>query len=157
MRLRLLVIAVVAALAVPSLALARSATQGHPRGHHQAAAIVGTWNVQVSPDGQAPFTALLSFNRGGTLVETESDQPGTGLGSWKRIGPDRFAVAFKTFFFSDTGEPAGAVVVRSVVTLKDDSLSGPFKFDVLDTAGNVIPSESGSGTATATPFTIPDL
>ncbi|HEV7753048.1 MAG TPA: hypothetical protein VGO71_15990 [Baekduia sp.] len=157
MRLRLLVIAVVAALAIPSLALARTATKGDPRDQHQAAGIVGTWDVQVSPDGQTPFPALLTFNQGGTLVETESDAPGTGLGSWKQIDSDRFALSFKTFIVSGTGQPAGAVVVRSVGTLKDDSLSGPFEFDVLDTAGNVIPSQSDSGTATATPFTIPDL
>jgi hypothetical protein len=156
MRLRLLVIAVVAALAIPSLALAHSRGRDHP-GDQQAASIVGTWNVQVSPDGQTPFPALLTFNQGGTLVETESDAPGTGLGSWEQIDTDRFALSFKTFIFSGTGQPAGAVVVRSVVTLKDDSLSGPFKFDVLDTAGNVIPSQSDSGTATATPFTIADL
>jgi hypothetical protein len=154
MRLRLFVIAVVAALAIPSLALAHSATKGHPRDHRQAAGVVGTWNVQVSPDGQPAFTALLTFNRGGTVVETESDGPGTGLGSWKRIDDDRFALAFKTFIFSPTGQPAGSVVVRSVVTLSGGSLSGPFRFDATDAAGNVV---HGSGTATATPFTIPDF
>ena len=155
MRLRLFVIAVVAALAVPSLALARTATKGHPRDHRQAAAIVGTWTVQVTPVGQAPFAALLSFHRGGTLVETESDAPGTGLGSWKRTGADRYAIAFKSFFFSATGEPGGSVLVRTVVTLTDDTLSGPFKFDVSDPTGKVV--QSGSGTAKATRFEIPAL
>jgi hypothetical protein len=155
MRLRLFVIAVIAALAIPSLALARSATQGDSRDQHQDAAIVGTWDVQVSQDGGPTFAALLTFNRGGTLTETESDAPGTGLGSWKQTGPDTFAISFKSFVFSATGEGAGSVVVRSVVTLRGDSLSGPFKFDVMDPAGKVL--DSGSGTASATPFTIPDL
>jgi hypothetical protein len=157
MRLRLVVIAVVAALAVPSLALARTATKGHPRDHHQAVTVVGTWNVQVTPDGQTTFPALLSFHRGGTLSETESDAPGTGLGAWKPIGPDRFALSFKTFIFTATGAPGGSIVVRSVVTLSDDTLSGPFKFDVYDPAGKVIPNAGGGGTATATRFPIPDL
>jgi hypothetical protein len=154
MRLRLLVIAVVAALAIPSLALARGHGRDHSRDRHQAATIVGTWDVKVSVDGQAPFAALLSVNEGGTLVETESDAPGTGLGSWTEVGSDRFAIAFKTFIFSATGQGNGAVTVRSVLTLSDGSLSGPFTFDVTDPAGKVV--QSGSGTATATRFVIPD-
>jgi hypothetical protein len=155
MRLRLLVIAVVAALAIPSLALARSHGRDHSGDQHQVATIVGTWDVRVSPDGEAPFAALLTFNQGGTLVETESDGPGTGLGSWTEVGPDRFAIAFKTFIFSAAGQGNGAVAVRSVLTLSDGSLSGPFTFDITDPAGKVV--QSGSGTATATPFVIPDL
>ena len=46
-------------------------------------------------------------------------------------------------------------MVRSVVTLSDDTLSGPFKFNVYDPAGNVL--QTGSGTATATRFVIPDF
>ena len=92
--------------------------------------------------------------RGGGVIETESDQPGTGQGGWKRVGPNRFAIAFQTFIFTPTG-PGGHVVVRSVATLTDNTLSAPFKFDVFDPAGNVV--QSGSGTATATPFVIPPL
>ena len=43
----------------------------------------------------------------------------------------------------------------SVATLTNNTLSAPFKFDVFDPAGNVV--QSGSGTATATPFVIPPL
>jgi hypothetical protein len=157
MRLRLLVLAAVALVAVPSLALAHPA-KPHPRGHHQqqqAAAILGTWDVRVTVNGQAPFPALLTFNRGGGVVETESDQPGTGLGAWQRTGANTYAVAFKTFIFTPTGDPGGWVVVRSMVTLTGDTLSGPFKFDVFDPTGKVV--QSGSGTATATRFAIPAL
>jgi hypothetical protein len=154
MRLRLLVIAALVALAVPSLAVARTA-KDHPRGHHKSARIVGTWDVRVTPDGQAPFPALLVFTRGGSVIETESDAPGTGLGSWKRTGANTYAVSFKSFFFTETGEPGGSVLVRTVITLNNDTLSGPFKFDISDPAGNKV--ESGSGTATATRFVIPDF
>jgi hypothetical protein len=154
MRLRLFVIAALVALAVPSITVARTG-KSHPRSEQKTAAIVGTWDVQVSPDGETPFPALLTFNRGGGLVETESEAPGTGLGSWKRVGDDRYVLAFKTFIFSPTGEPGGWVVVRSQVTLDDDTLSGPFKFDVYDPAGKKV--VSGSGTATATRFVIPDF
>jgi hypothetical protein len=157
MRLRtLLIAAVVAALAVPTATLART-SKGHPRGHHDqaAAGVVGTWDVQVTPTGQATFPALLTFHRGGGLTETESDAPGTGLGAWKRTGPNTFALSFKIFSFSPAGDPQGWVVVRSAVTLKDGTLSGPFKFDVFDPTGKVV--ASGDGMATATRFVIPEL
>jgi hypothetical protein len=68
----------------------------------------------------------------------------------------------QTFIFSPTGQPAGRVVVRAVVTLTNDTLSGPFKFNVFDPAGNAVPDQpgqpsSGSGTATAKRFVIPPL
>jgi hypothetical protein len=153
MRLRVLLIVALAALAVPSVAGARP-SGAHHRHHAQSARIVGTWNVQVTPDGAPTFAALLTFTRGGGVIETESDQPGTGQGGWKRVGPNRFAIAFQTFIFTPTG-PGGHVVVRAVATLTNNTLSAPFKFDVFDPAGNVV--QSGSGTATATPFVIPPL
>jgi hypothetical protein len=153
-RLRVFFVAALTALAVPSAAAARP-VKAHHRDHAHAARIVGTWSAQVTPDGAPPLQALLTFTRGGGVIETESDAPGTGQGSWKRIAPDRFAFAFQTFIFSPTGEPGGHVVVRSVVTLTNATLSGPFKFDVFDPAGNKV--QSGSGTATATRFVIAQL
>jgi hypothetical protein len=154
MRLRVFLIAVLAALAVPSVAAARP-TRAHDRDNARSAPIVGTWNVQVTPTGAPTFAALLTFTPGGGVIETESDQPGTALGAWKRMSPHRFAIAFETFFFTPSG-PGGHVVVRSVATLtKKNTLSGPFKFDVFDPTGKVV--QSGSGTATATRFVIPPL
>jgi hypothetical protein len=153
-RVRVLVLTVLAVLAVPSVAAARTG-KPHPRDHGHAAAIVGTWSADVTPDQGPPLKAVLTFTRGGGVIETESDAPGTGQGAWKRIGPNRFAFAFQTFIFTPTGDPAGNVVVRSVVTLTNDTLAGSFKFDVLDPAGT--PVESGSGTATAKRFVIPPL
>ena len=155
MRLRVLILTVLAALAVPSVATARTG-KSHPQRHHsRAAAIIGTWSAHVTPDQGPPLEAVLMFTRGGGVIETESDAPGTGQGAWKRIGPNRFAFAFQTFIFAPTGEPGGRVVVRSVVTLTNDTLSGAFKFDVFDPAGATV--QSGSGTATATRFVIPPL
>jgi hypothetical protein len=154
MRLRVLLIAALAALAVPSVAAARS-TKTHQRDRAQSAPIVGTWNVQVTPTGAQTFAALLTFTPGGGVIETESDEPGTAQGAWKRTGHNRFAIAFETFIFTPTG-PGGHVVVRSVATItKKNTLSGPFKFDVFGPAGNVV--QSGSGMATATRFVIPPL
>jgi hypothetical protein len=155
MRLRVFVTAALVALVVPaSIAVGRTA-KGHPHGNHQKASIVGTWDVKVSPDGAAPFAAMLVINRDGSVIETEADAPGTGLGAWKRLGGGRFALAFRSFFLNAQGQPAGSVLVRSQVTVNGDSVSGPFKFDVSDPSGKVV--QSGSGTASATRFVIPPL
>src|SRR3954452_21894051 len=153
-RVRVLVLTVLAVLAVPALAAARTG-KSHPHDRGHAAAIVGTWSADVTPDQGPPLKAVLTFTRGGSVIETEADAPGTGQGAWKRIAPNRFAFAFQSFVFTETGEPGGHVVVRSVVTLSRDTLSGPFKFNVYDAAGNVV--QSGSGTASATRFVIPDF
>ena len=154
MRLRVLIVAALVALAVPSATTARP-VKTHHSGHAHGARILGTWSVQVTPAGAPSFPALITFTQGGGVIETESDAPGTGQGAWKRIGHRRFAFAFQTFIFSSTGDPAGHVVVRSVVTLRHGTLSGPFKFDVVDPAGHTV--QSGSGTATATRFAIPQF
>ena len=151
MRLRVLVVVALSALAVTSAAAARPtapqrAAHGHPAG------ILGTWSVQVRPTGAPGNAALVTFTHGGGLIETESDEPGTAQGSWQRIAGRRFAFAFESFIFSSTG-PAGHVVVRGRVALRRGTLSGPFKFDVFNTTGHIV--QSGSGTATGTRFAIP--
>ena len=154
MRLRVLVVAALAALALPSVAAAGTPKAKHHRGHDHAR-IAGTWSVQVTPDGEQPFQVLTTFTRDGSVIETEADTPGTGLGAWKRVGGHRFAFAFQRFSFNETGEPGGHVVVRGVATLSGDTFTAPFKFNIYDPAGNVV--ASGGGTATATRFVIPDF
>ena len=109
MRLGVLFVAALAALAVPSVAAARP-TEAHDRDSARSARIVGTWNVQVTPTGAPAFAALLTLTPGGGVIETESDQPGTALGAWKPISRNRFAIAFQTFIFTPAG-PGGHVVV----------------------------------------------
>lgn len=124
------------------------------RGHH-AKRILGTWAVEVTPAGEAPFQAMVTFSAGGGVVETESTTPGTGLGSWESRGGGRFAVTFQRFEFDAEGAPAGRVVVRTEVTVSGGRFSGPFKFDAIDPAGNVV--FSGEGTATGTRFAVQPL
>lgn len=154
MRLRIILpaLALVATLALPS---ATSAHQGrsHEHGHGGSQQILGTWSVTVTPDGQPSFQALVTLHAGGGLTETESDAPGTGLGAWEQVGHNQYQFAFETFIFTATGAPNGHVIVRGLTTLKDGTLSGPFKFDVYDPSGNVV--QSGSGTTTGTRFQIP--
>jgi hypothetical protein len=150
MRVRILLFAALFALAVPAATSARQSRSEHHRGPGQ---ILGTWDIQVTPAGQPTFEALATFSAGGGMVETESDAPGTAQGSWEKIGPRTYQFAFQTFLFNGTGQPAGHVLVRSQATLRDGTLSGPFKFDVFDTTGHIV--QSGAGTATATRFQIP--
>ena len=150
MRLRTLLLAALLALAVPA---ATSARQSRSENHGRSEQLLGTWNAQVTVNGQPAFPALLTFSAGGGVVETESDVPGTAQGSWEKIGHHEYQVAFQSFTFTSTGQPGGHVIVRSQVTLSNGTLSGPFKFDVFDPTDHVV--QSGAGTATATRFQIP--
>jgi hypothetical protein len=150
MRVRILLLAALLALAVPA---ATSARQSRSENHGRSGQILGTWNVQVTVNGQPTFPALVTFSAGGGLVETESDAPGTGQGSWENIGQRTYQFAFQTFIFTSTGQPNGYVIVRNKATLSHGTLSGPFKFDVFDATGHIV--QSGAGTATATRFQIP--
>jgi len=155
MRLRAVLVVAATALAVPSAAAARPANRHHPA-NASAPSIVGTWSAQVTPQGPGatpPFQSLLTFTRDHGVVETESDEPGTGLGSWQHVGPNRYAFAFEIFIFTPAGTPGGHIVVNSVSTLARGTLSGPFRFKVFNPAGTVV--QSGRGTATATRFVIP--
>jgi hypothetical protein len=152
MRLRALVVTALAVLAVPAVVLAGTDTTD-PGGHARDARIAGTWNVEVTPDGESTFPAILTFTSDGSVIETEAASPTTGQGAWRRVGEDRYALAFTSFIVSPTGEPGGHVVVRSVVTLDGDAISGPFTFTVYDAAGEVL--QSGSGSATATRYDVP--
>ncbi len=152
MRLRALVVAALAVLAVPTVVLAQP--DASERGDRaRDARIVGTWNVEVTPDGESTFPAIVTFTSDGSVIETEAGSPTTGQGAWRGVGDDRYAFAFTSFIVSPTGEPGGHVVVRSVVTLHGDTANGRFTLTVYDAAGEVL--QSGSGTATATRYDVP--
>jgi len=157
MRVRILLLVALLALAVPAATSAKQGRSknhgGSSQNHGGSSQIVGTWNAQVMVNGQPTFPALLTFSPGGGVVETESDAPGTGLGSWEKIGHRQYQLAFETFIFNNAGQPGGDVIVRMQATVNGDTASGSFKFDVFDPSGKVV--QSGAGTATATRFQIP--
>ena len=115
-------------------------------------AIVGTWMVDVQPREGEPFQALVTFSPGGGLIETESASPGAGLGTWAALGRRRVAATLQRFEFNEAGAPAGRVVVRTIVDVRDDQFSGPFEFTAYDPEGAEI--LTGDGTATARPFEV---
>jgi hypothetical protein len=148
-------LAIAAALSVggASGAVTSGGSGQHPGGHNQR--ILGTWLIDVTPNDDEPFQAMVTFSPGGGLVETESTNPGTGLGSWESRGRRRVAVTFQRFEFGSEGEPVGRVVVRTEVIVRGDEFSGPFEFDVFNPHGDV--EFSGGGTATATRFPVQPL
>jgi hypothetical protein len=90
----------------------------------------GTWMVTVTrinpPPGLAPtFKSLLSYARGGVMIETSSTSAvarrSPALGQWERIGNDLFATSM-WFFRSDpaTGANLGTQEVDRTVRLSAD-------------------------------------
>jgi hypothetical protein len=90
----------------------------------------GTWMVTVTrinpPPGLAPtFKSLLSYTRGGVMIETSSTSAAArrspALGQWERISNDLFATSM-WFFRSDptTGANLGTQEVDRTVRLSAD-------------------------------------
>lgn len=147
-------LAIAVGVGAASGAVAPSNTGDQPGGHDKQR-ILGTWLAEVSPADGEPFQAMVTFSPGGGLVETESTNPGTALGSWESRGRGRVAFTFQGFQFDAEGAPAGRSVVRSEVIVRGDTFSGPFEVEVFDPQGNVV--FSGRGTATATRFRVQPL
>lgn len=91
-----------------------SMAEGIPVGRAAAPApLEGTWNVAVTPYNCAtgvpltstPFRTRLSFNAGGSMIETNfnlSFQPGQrspGLGSWERTGTNSYGAVFEAYIY----------------------------------------------------------
>jgi hypothetical protein len=117
----------------------------------------GTWRVSIRPifcsgpsagsdvPGIPPVISLLTFARGGTMVESTSN-PNFGVGSrssghgyWERTGRTSFQFAFHAFLNSPT-EPykTGLQRIEQTVEMSDReewSSSGPVRFyEVFDLA-----------------------
>jgi hypothetical protein len=121
----LVVAAVAAAASLSSASSAASSAEGLQ--------LDGTWMVTVScinpPPGLAPtFKSLMSYSRGGVLIETSSTSAAArrspALGQWERIGNDLFATSM-WFFRSDpaTGENVGTQEVDRTMRLSADGES----------------------------------
>ena len=90
---------------------------------------------------------VLSDNRSfkAEVIGTDPDpNVSAGIGTWEKIGPNRFGVTF-VHFLSDQGAPLGTLKVRAEITLdsKTNTFSGPFRTDVV-IGGNVVQSVCGT-------------
>ncbi len=124
----------------------------------------GSWDVQVTiRDCQTgtpffSFPAMITFNQGGTIQESDLGGPGLvrllGHGVWKRQNGRHYSSAFRFLNFNPDRTFAGTNVVRQAITLgpSGDTYTATDTVEVLDANGNVIPGAGGCATETATRF-----
>ena len=131
---------------VIAVLMAVAGTQLNARGGgHRLHSWRGSWEVTVMPTGGDPIIDFSTMTEGGGPVSTDPDpNVSTGIGTWEKIGPNRFAVTF-VHFLSDQGAPLGTLKVRAEVSLdyQTDTFSGPFRTDVV-IGGNVVQSICGT-------------
>ena len=118
--------------------------------------LVGSWDVRVTirdcGTGQEffSFPAMLTFNQGGTMEESDLGGPGivrlAGHGVWKRQAAREFSAAYRWLNFLPDRTFLGSQVVRSSMTLdrSGDSFTATDTGTVIDANGN----ESPGGCAT---------
>lgn len=119
---------------VLALAVASSAQSSESA----AAALAGTWRVQVTQYNcttgtpRPPFWSLLSFQRGGTESETTSNPallPGqrtSGYGSWEPAGVNTFFSVTEAFILFDSptnpqGLKKGVQKILQTITMTDEN------------------------------------
>jgi hypothetical protein len=120
----------------------------------------GTWRVTTTiTDGPPPFSALYSFNGGGTLQETDETQlltpsAGPALGVWTKVGSNQYAFTWESYLFDfGSDSPTGRLKVHGVITLIDkDNYTAVDQFEFYDTSGNV--TFAGCATEAATRMTV---
>ena len=132
-------------VAIATLITLSSTQSSATPGASSAPQLEGSWEVTVMPTGGDPIIDFSTMTEGGGLISTDPDpNVSTGIGTWEKIGPKRFAVTF-VHFLSDAGAPLGTLKVRAEITLdsQTDTFSGPFRTDVV-IGGNVVQSICGT-------------
>ena len=110
--------------------------------------VQGSWRITPElPAGVPPFVALAAFGAGGIFVTTGSDEPGSGIGQWKKTGTRRFSFAYTNFHFDSSGALSNTVNVKAKGTFSGSRMSGSAELRRVDAAGNPI------GSPQTTPFT----
>jgi len=129
--------------------------------------LVGTWDVTVTPrdctTGNSvpfppPFSAVQTYNLGGTMMENDSGIPGDvrkhvgGHGVWTNTGGREYSLAWRVFHFNPDGTPAGKDVIRDVIRLGSggDTYTSAGTVEVYNPAGILV--FTGCATTTATRF-----
>jgi len=130
--------------------LAVAASQG--QSSHSSKNLPGTFVTTVNFEGTS-FKVLHSFTRDGrTTVLLPFGPPCCndtrvgGLGEWIRTGPREFAVTEFFFDSQDTTVPLQRSRLKLTLDESGDAFSGPFRFEVIDTEGNVLFSDDGTFT-----------
>jgi hypothetical protein len=137
----LLVAAIAFAASLSSVSSAASSTEGLQ--------LDGTWMVTVTrvnpPPGVAlTFKSLLTYTRGGGMVETSNTgttRRGAALGQWERIGNNLFATSMWLFRFDPaTGSSLGTQEIDRTMRLAADgeSFTAVAVIHVFDLDGNPV-------------------
>ena len=117
---------------LPNLAMAQSSAGGSQG--DQAAAIEGTWIVNVQPAG-APtgFTAMMSFTAGGVALATGSSDrlppfaptPAAPIsplyGSWRQMDDNTYVATVNFFTFDSGGNAVNMIENNITLRLSDDN------------------------------------
>jgi hypothetical protein len=117
-------------LVLAALVAATGLASGSATSSSEGNQLDGTWMVTVTrinppPGVPATFESLMSYARGGVMIETSSTSAAArrspALGQWERIGNDLFATSM-WFFRSDpaTGANLGTQEVDRTVRLSAD-------------------------------------
>ena len=153
---------------LPGLALAVLLVLCGSSGGADASTVVGTWEVTLQFPEEActapclcplgtpnvPVPELHQYQRHGALLAIGFAARSPGVGSWHRVGRDRFAFRFKLLRFTFTPTPtlAGSVEVTGESHLTGpDTYESTSTFDLFDVDGARI-AEGCPINATATRF-----
>jgi len=108
--------------------------------------LVGSWDVRVSikvcgtDTTLFGFPAMLTYNAGGTMEESDGGDPAltrlTGHGIWERQTGRQYAVAYRWLNFNPRPVYVGANVVRSSVAVAEDGNS----YTSIDTVSLILPN-----------------
>jgi hypothetical protein len=101
-------------------------------------AVVGTWVVTVTSavNAQPPFTSIVAFGAGGSLVTSDNQGPGNvSLGAWEPEGDNGFRAIFESFAFDPSGKSFGAVVIRPRGAVDGEGIHGTYTVDVVPASG----------------------
>lgn len=123
----------------------------------KARKLEGTWRVQVTIRNcqtgaeVTTFPSLLTFARGGTLVETTTGASptlrGPGHGFWQHIRGQKYDAVFEAFLFNPAGTWTGRQKVTQTITIgaDKDQWNANAATEFFDTNGN--PTMTGCATA----------
>lgn len=136
-------------LVLTALVAATGLASGSATSSSEGQQLDGTWMVTVTrinppPGVPATFESLMSYARGGVMIETSSTSAARrspALGQWARIGNDLFATSM-WFFRSDpaTGVNLGTQEVDRTVRLSadGDSFTAVAVIQQFDVDGNPV-------------------
>ena len=147
-------------LATPALLLAAAFTPALAQngGDDRSGKLEGTWittvtrrdcNTGGAVGGAA--TALNTFNRGGTMIDTTTligpAQRSPGLGTWERTGGDTYSAVSIAFIFDAAGVWTQTQKLIHSLTVNGNALKFDSTVVFYDAAGNVV--RTGCATAVA--------